>query len=831
MRYACFFIIYFLGASLLGQTTTIHGTVRDSKTKELLPFVNVAFQGTKVGVTTDMDGRFSIQSYYATDTLVASFVGYNLQKKKILKGKTQTVEFLMESSEVNLEAVVITASKKDENPAHAILKAVIDNKKINNKEKLDAYQYELYNKIQFSVRNLNPKVYDKKIIKGLSVVKNYLDTVNGNIDLPMFLTETMSDFYFKKSPKVKREFIKATKVSGVDNNSVSQFLGDMYQNINIYEDSWVLFNQSFTSPIHDLALWSYKYYLVDSAWINSQWCYKLDFVPKQKQANTFSGHLWIHDTTYAIKSVEAVLSEGANINWVKNFTIRQSFIQAEKEVWMLSKDELLVEFEMAEGKPGILGHKTTTYRQFLINQPKEEEFYKGNDEIIVLENSKQNNLTFWDSTRHESLSEKEANIYQMIDTIQKLPVYRTVFDLVQLFVMGYKVMGPIELGPYYTLYSFNPIEGNRFKIGGRTSNAFSTKIMLDGYLAYGLKDKQFKYGIGGMGFITKKPRQIVGFHYQKDLEQLGQGLDSWRQDNILSSVFRRNPATRLNGFEEYHFNYEYEWFYGLMNMVDVRKREIWPLGQVVFSKDVGSVYEIQVPSIRTFEWSLTTRFAYKERYVSGEFTRLSLGTKWPVMYFTYTMGLKGIWGSQYDYHRTTFRLQDYIHIHPIGYSVVNVEAGKVFGHLPYPLLEIHNGNETYSYDNTAFNLMNFYEFVSDQYASMSVTHHWNGFFLNKIPLLRKLKWREITQARGVYGQFNPHNLTELNMPATTSYFSKNKPYIEAGLGLENIFKFLRIDGIWRMTYIDPHYVNTYQSNINSTKIARWGIRGTIQIIF
>lgn len=831
MRSFLFFIFFISSCVLFSQITSVTGEVRDAKTGDLLPFVNVSFQGSKIGTSTDINGFYKLESSNPTDTLVVSFVGYNILKKKILKGRKQVVPCFLESSEISLDVVVVSASRKDDNPAHAILKRVIENKALNDREKLESYQYETYNKIEFAISNVKESMYKNKRFNGLRVIENYIDSSNGRMDLPMFITESMSDFYYRKSPNQKREFIKASHISGVQNTSVSQFLGDMYQNINVYDNVWVLFNQSFSSPINDLALWSYKFYLVDSAFIDGNWCYRLDFIPKREQENSFSGHLWIHDTTYAVKSFEAVLSKGANINWVKRFAIKQEYKQVQQDIWMLSQDELMIDFELSESSPGIVGHKTSCYRDFVVNKPQPDEFYEGTDDIIVVQQEADSGKKYLDAHRHLALNKKEAGIYEMIDTVQHLPVYRTVYDLVRLIVSGYKRLGLFELGPYYTFYSYNPIEGNRFRFGGRTTSLLYKHVMLEGYLAYGLKDKNFKYCLGGQFFITQKPRQILGLYYRKDLEQLGQGIDSWRQDNIMSSVFRRNPATRLNGFEEYLLSYKYEWFYGLMNTLELRKRSIWPLGQLQFQKNINDVYKIQVPNINTFELSLTTRFAYQEKYVAGTFNRVSLGTKWPVFYLTYSLGLKHVLSGQYNYQRVVFRMQDYIHIHPIGYSVLVLESGKVFGSLPYPLLEVHNGNETYSYDNTAFNLMNFYEFVSDQYASISLTQHFNGFLFNKIPLFKKLKWREIAQFRSVYGSFHPNNLEHLSLPITTSYFQKNKPYAEAGVGVENIFKFLRLDLLWRLTYIDQNYVQNYQSHLNSTNIARWGIRGTIQIVF
>ncbi len=814
---------------LLGQNTLIKGKVVDGITSEPLAYVNILFLKTNMGTVSDENGEYVLESTTPSDSILISLIGYETQKIKIKKNISQILNIKLKPSQINLRGAEVIGSKKDENPAHRILEQIIEHKELNNKKELASYEYEMYNKIQFDISNIKADLFDKAPMKSFGFVKNYIDSSSEKPSLPIFITESMSDFYYRKNPTSKKEFIKAAKISGIQNESVSQFLGDMYQDINIYEDYWILFNQSFTSPISKYALFSYKIYLTDSAIIDNHKCYKLDFYPKRKQEKTFKGYLWVVDSSYSIQYIEAQLASDANVNWVSKFFISQKFKQVNTNKWMIEKEELFVDFQLSKKMTGVSGKKTSTYRNIKVNQEKPNEFYDGMQDITVVDQVYNKDKAYWDQARHEKLTEREKSIYIMIDSIQDVPMYKSAVDIINMFVLGYKVIGPVEIGPYYTLYSYNAIEGNRFKIGGRTSNSFSSNIMLDGYLAYGTKDHKFKYGIGGIGFISKLPRRLLSMHYFKDVEQLGQGLNSWKQDNILASFLRRNPANRLNGYELWHFSIENEWFNGLSSTLHLRKKTIWPLGQLQFYSLSSSGEKIFTQQINTSEIAIETRFAFKEKYYLGQFDRVSLGTKWPIIKFNYTLGIKGLLNGQYNYQRISLTLSDDIHLPPFGYTKVMLEGGKILGQIPYPLLKLHNGNETYSYDNTAFNLMNFYEFVSDQYLNLSVAHHFNGIFLNKIPFLRKLKWREIAQARAAYGSLTSHNHL-LTLPATLSSLQK-RPYLEAGLGIENLFKVLRIDVIWRMTYIDKDYIQQYESNLNATKIAKWGLRGTLQILF
>ena len=824
-------LVFLLPFISFSQKTKINGRIIDAETKDPLAFVNIAFQNSKIGTTSDINGYYSIETYYATDSLVASFVGYMRLAKKVNIDKSQVIYFELQKSSVELKIIEVIGSKKDENPAHAIIRNVWRHKKANNREKLDAYNYEVYNKIEFDLNNLSEEFTNRKVYRPFKFVFQYIDSSEKKPFLPMFITETLSDFYYNKNPKSRKEVIKASKVSGMKNESISQFMGDMYQNVNIYDNYITMFNRSFMSPISNLGFFSYRYYLLDSVFVDNDWCYKIHFQPKRKSELTFVGDIWINDTTYAVKMIDAKMSGDANINFIYEFSVKQKYDQVEKEVWMLTKDELLVDFNIAKKTLGLYGRKTSTYRDFMINEPKENDFFSVAENVVFEENASNKTDEYWDKSRHEVLTDKEKAIYHMVDTIKEIPAFRTYLDIIQLVITGYHVKGLFEYGPYFTTFSFNPVEGARFRIGGRTSNKFSTRLMLETYLAYGTLDKRFKYGGGFMYFLSKKPRQFIGASYKNDVEQLGQGPNAWRQDNIIASVFRRNPASKLNGYEEFNAYFEREWFQGFSNRVDYTQRKIWPLGELVFEQTLNDGIVKDVQSFTTSEVSLLTRFAFKEKYVSGEFERVSLGTKWPVLALKYTTGLKGVLNSDYQYHKLQLVVSDKVLINPIGYSDFILETGKIFGRLPYPLLELHNGNETYSYDVTAFNLMNFYEFVSDQYISSTIVHHFNGLFLNKIPLMRKLKWREVGTIKGVLGSLEKENRTLLTMPPTISSL-ESKPYYEMGVGLENIFQFLRVDLLWRMSYINKDYVTTYNAARNEgAKIARWGIRGTIQVTF
>lgn len=800
----------------LTQKTIVHGIVTDAETGEPLPFVRVFFNNTKISTTTDLEGKYRLASYYATDSVGADFVGYKRQLFKIKKDKEQEVNFELEASVAGLKEVKVQAPKED--PAIAMWKKIIRNKDANNREKLESYEYEVYNKIEFDLNNITDEFTERKVFKHFNFIFENIDSSETKPYLPMFLSESLSRFYYRKKPKSEKEYVKATKVSGVENESISQFLGDMYQNVNIYDNHIPVFGKTFISPLSTLGRVYYNFYLQDSSLIDDDWCYNILFTPKRKQEPTFTGDFWVNDTTWAIKEVDATIADDANINFVNELRVRQEYDQVQKEVWMLTKDNLLIDFYISNKAMGFYGRKTTTYRDFLINQPKEDEFYSGANNIVVADNVNKKSDEFWEDVRHEPLDKNESSIYYMMDTLERIPQVRTYIDVVTMLITGYKEFGNVEFGPYSSLYSFNPVEGSRVRFGGRTTRKFSKKIEFSAYGAYGFKDFKFKYGGGFRAMVSQKPRQEIGAYYKYDVEQLGQSQNAFRQDYVLASILRTNPNNKLTLVEQYKAYYDREWFPGFSSKIIFKRSNMEPLGSLSYLREDNSGTTETIDNITSTEISYYTRFAYNEKFVSGTFDHISLGTKYPVLEAQYTYGIPDLFGGDYEYHKLESSVSHWFSLGLIGWIKYKVNAGKIWGTLAYPLLEIHPGNETYYLDRASFNTMNFFEFISDEYVSATGTWHMEGLFLNKIPLLRKLKWREVVSFRVVWGSYDPKHNSELLLLDNMNDLS-SKPFMEAGIGIENIFKVLRVDAIWRLSYL------------NHDNITKFGIRAMLDVDF
>lgn len=797
-----------LGLFTSAQSTKVSGVVTDAKTGETLPFVNIGFVDSRIGTVTDMDGHYALDTYYATDTLLFSFVGYSNRKVVVKKDKAQVLDVQMEASSAELMELVVRPT--GENPAWAILRRVVAQKPANNREKLSAYQYEAYNKIEFDLNNITEEFTQKKLFKPFAFIFENIDSTDAKPALPIFMTESISDVYYRQQPKTQREHIRGTKVSGIENESVGQFMGDMYQNVNIYENFLVIFGKNFISPIADGGRGFYDYYLTDSLWVDKYWCYKIEFKPKRVQELAFQGTLWINDTTYAVKHVQAGIAEGANLNFVQGFSVDQEYEQVQNEVWMLTRDHLVVDLNIIKdtGKKnknavqGFYGRRTATYRDFVINQPKDPEFYEGADQVVMAVDPLSLGADYWDTHRHVPLTEKENTIYHMVDTMKTIPRFRTYVDIVSTIISGYYVRGDIEYGPYFTVFSFNAVEGARFRVGGRTSNQFSKWVEFEGYTAYGTLDERFKFGIATRGFISKQPRLLYRLGYKHDIEQLGQSVNAFRNDNILGSVFRVNPNNKLTDVEQWRASLEREWFTGFTNEVMFRYRTLQPLGTLRYEKLGEDLALRNVNTIRTAEVSLNTRFLYHEKFVSGEFDRVSVGfNKYPTLELHVAYGAPGLLDGDYEYTKVVGRIYKRFQLGAAGWTRATLEGGKIWGTLPYPLLTVHSGNETLYLDDVSFNTMRFFEFISDRYIQLFAEHHFEGLFFNRVPLLRRLKWREVACFKAVAGDLDPKHYDELLL-LTNMYGLYNGPFMEASAGIENIFKVLRTDIIWRLRYND-----------------------------
>lgn len=795
--------------------TTITGKVTDANSGDPIPFANVVFKGSSIGTTTDFDGNYKLKTSTPTDSLQASYVGYKVKVKKVKPGVAQVINFQLDELSTGLAEVVITAG---ENPAFEILRRVDENRKEHDKRRLTAYEYEAYTKIEIDIDNMSDKFRKRKIVQKITQVLDSVDRIageDGKPILPLFISENVSKLYYRDNPRLKTENILKSKITGIgieDGDMVTQLVGSSFQEYNFYQHWLNIVGKDFISPIADGGRLYYDYDLIDSVYINGFYCYRIDFNPKSPQDLAFTGTMWITKHEYALKQVDATVGRSANLNFIEKIKIQQELDPTGDGAWLPVKNRVLIDVsELTQNTAGMLAKFYTSNKNIVIDKPREPSFYS---QAIVLDDHAYDNKDeeYWDTLRHEPLSSTEKSVYRMIDTLQNIPIVKTYTDLILLAVNGYYEVGKFEIGPIMSIASINNIEGFRFQPGFRTTEHFSKKWMLGMGLGYGFKDEQFKYNLNITRILERKHYTTLSFRTRKDLNRIGVDDEALADNYIFLAAQRWGKFRRGYYFDEHRINFQREFFKGFQQRVAVRYNTFSPafnFGYYSNPENHGHAEE----SFQTAEVVLEARFARDELFVQGQNIRYSLGvTNWPIITATYIHGLKGVFGSDFTYNKTRLSIDQPIRYGILGNGRAKITGEYIFEALPYPLLAYHLGNETAFYTTATYNLMNFGEFVSDSYASFQYQHNFEGFLLNRIPLMRKLKWRLVGSANVLYGGLSKKNkalLLEDNLlpdgrkSLAVGSLERGKPYVELGYGVANIFKFFRVDFMHRLTYL--HY--------------------------
>jgi len=782
----------------------INGKVEDINTSEGIPFAVILFPNTSLGTTADLDGNFIINTdKLPNDTLHIQALGYKAMNK-ILKKSQYDYNFIieMERAAASLNEFVVHAG---EDPAVVLMRKIIARKPFNNPDRTENYKYKAYNRLEADMQRINRRQFKKiPILKSYSFIFDNIDTTSDTKPfLPLYLTETLSDYYFQRHPKKQREFINASMIKGVNNQNVIKYLGSLYQNVNIYRNYLPVFDKKYVSPISDNGLFYYKYTIKDTEKAYGHNIILVQFTPRRPGENCFNGDFWVVDSVFAIQRMSMDVSKLANINWVDRVSLYQEFAPVDS-FWFPIKDKFVANFTIYDSKklPGFIGRKTTTYHDIVINDTSVTNVLdnpKWKEDVIKLDSAKDRSDAWWVKNRPDTLSKNEKSINKMVDTINNMPITTHYKHLITFLASGVQDVGPIQLGPYFYVYSHNPVEGNRYRLSLGTPRKIKD-AHVTAFLAYGDKDQRFKYGATGLWLLDRHPRMYLYGYYVHDIDQSTNYYDQLGSDNIFSSLFRKPGVPwKLAFSDDERFEFYKEYFSGFSHKLILQHREYTPYSPL---PSVGIFQDVNgnpSNSVTSSEVGLELRYAYKEKYIEGQYLRVYIGSKYPVIDLEVDAGIKDLLNSGYEYQKARFSITESINIPPFGHLYYNLFAGKYFGTLPYPLLEIHPGNEYYYYNQYAFEMMNSYEFISDQYAGFNIEHNIGGGIFNHIPVMKKLRWRQFWTAKGVIGSLSDAN-EQLNLNKGYPFRTlQGDPYLELGTGISNIFQIFRIDFDWRVT--------------------------------
>ena len=792
-----------------GRTTgyTIRGKVIDMNTNEGIPFAIVLFQHTITGATADMDGLFSFDlDQLPDDTLQIEALGYKTTTRLLSKGRHEyTLNIELERANNTLGEVVISAGGED--PAVYLMRNIIRHKPENDPDRLENYSYEAYNRLEADLQRLSQEQFKQMpFLKTYSFIFQNLDTASDTKPyLPLYLTETISDYYFRRKPKKQREYIKASMVKGVNNENVVKYLGTIYQNVNVYRNFIPVFDKKFISPISNEGLFYYRYKIKDTQVAYGHRIILVQFQPRRAGENCFVGDFWVADSVYAIQRMSMDVSKLANINWVDRVSLYQEFAPLDDDTtWFCIKDKFIANFTVYGSKklPGFIGRKTTTYHHIKINEPSIQDSLEKPEwkqDIVKSDSARTHADDWWLNHRPDSLSKNEKAIYKMVDTINNMRLTTVYKNTVTFLASGVKDVGWIQLGPYFYIYSNNPVEGNRFRVTLGTPRKLKDEHF-DAFLAYGSKDKRFKYGGSAFWIINRNPRMTLYGYYAHDVNQTTNYYDQLGSDNIFSTFFRKPGVPwKLAFSNDERIQFYKEYFGGFSHRFILQHEQYTPYAPLPSRNIFTDINNSPTANVTSSEAGIELRYAYKERYLEGQYTRVRMANKFPIFNFSVTAGLKGVLNSSYQYQKARFSITESINIPPLGHLYYNLFMGKYFGTLPYPLLEIHPGNEYYYYNKYAFQMMNNYEFLSDQYVGFNIEHNIGGGIFNHIPVMKKFKFRQFWTAKGVLGSLSDAN-QQLNLDKGYPFRTlQGQPYLELGTGVSNIFQIFRIDFVWRVT--------------------------------
>ncbi len=792
--------------------TEISGLVVDDNNGDSLEYVNVYFKGSIEGTVTDANGEFSIKTFGSFDSLTISAVGYQQQTILLSKEKSQYFSIRLKNQLVNLDEVVVLSG---ENPAWAIIRQAVKNKKNHDKRSLKAYEYQSYNRIEFDIDNINEKVKKRNMVKEIweSLDSTSLEIgANGNTILPVFLSETVSRYYVRNKPFARREEVQKSKVVGVlveDGAMISQLVGTAYQDYNFYQN-WLRFmEKEFVSPISDSWKIYYDYQIIDTLFIGNDRCYELDVFPNRVQDPAFNGKIWITTKDYALKKLDLTIDRATNLNFIDKIDLKQELIRTESGHWLPSNTSLVIDASnLSKDAASFLVKIDNTSSDWKVNIVKDKKYYTN--EVFIAEDFSIHSPEYWEAARPKSLTSDQLKTYLVIDTLLEIPRVKSFVGLLKLATTGYWRRGKVDIGPYLFAYANNNFEGHAFRLGMKTNEYFNRKITLQGYVGYGTKDEQMKYGFIGSYIIKRKPWTEFKIRSSRDLEQVGIG------SNLISTNYLFYAATRWQVFRRpYYLNdnsisIQTEPTKGLMHSITLRHEYYDPQFPFYYYENPGAQDSPLKSDISTSSLNISTRWARDEMFLQNGNERVSLGARrWPIIQANYTFGFKDVLDSDFQYHKVELVFKHKLRLGGFGESNYKLKGGHYFGQIPYLLLENHVGNESLFYTTGAFNTMNFFEFVSDQYVSFHYQHYFQGLLMNKIPLIRSLKWRILATANVLYGSLRQENIDIIspvdpdgNLTPGFNYLEKGLPYIELGYGIENIFKVLRLDGIHRITYRD-----------------------------
>ncbi len=806
--------------------TTITGIVRDSVNQEPIPYAAIFFKGSDKGLLANEKGEFNMTTSTNFISLSVSTMGYKEKEVFVNKGKTNELIIDIVPTGVALKEVVVNYKKdkysKKNNPAVIFMEKLRARRNLYNPKNHDYYSFDKHTKINLGLNNFSEEQKKNWIMKKFSFIFDYLDTseVSGKPILNVSVKEKISTEYFRKKPHNEKELIRGNKSAGIDEvfdqESIQRFLEDVFREVDIFGNDITIMQNRFVSPLSGIGENYYKYYLTDTIPVEGVNCIELSFVPFTPESFGFTGRIYVpvEDTTLFIKRVKLNVPKSINLNYVENIYMIQDYEKAPDGSRLKIKDDMTVEFQIMPSTQGLYARRLTKYRNHSFDAPQNAELFNQEGRTILAENALYMPEQFWNDNRQIPIKESENSISKMLVRLREVPAFYWTEKIVVTLISGYiptrEKNSKFDFGPMNTTISGNPVEGMRLRVGGMTTANLSKNLFSRGYLAYGVKDKKLKYQAElEYSFNDKKyhsmefPVHSIKASHSYDVDQIGQHYFFTNADNVFLA-FKRQTNDKMTYLRTSNLQYTLETQSGFSVSTSLKYDTQEATKWLPFVDGFGNIYK----KYNEASFNVTLRYAPGEKFYQTKNYRIPINLDAPVFTLTQTYAPRGLMNSLTTINKTEFSVQKRFWFSAFGYTDIILKAGKIWSEVNYPNLLIPNANLSYTIQPESYTLMNALEFANDQYLSWDLTYWANGAIFNRIPMLKYLKLREVFSFRGLYGKLSDKNNPEYNkslfrFPQNTNCKPmEKKPYMELGVGFDNIFTILRLDYVWRLTYRD-----------------------------
>lgn len=813
----------------------IYGTVHDSATHEALPYVSVYLQNSTDGCQTDKSGKFSFFTTNSYGTLVVSSVGYAEQHIPITPQTHYPLHIQLRPMTYELSEVEIKPKRKrytrKDNPAVELVQDIVKRRASYRLDSHDYYSRNRHELLTIALNDFENNAIQANMLKEGSIFQQYLDTslISGKPILNISSRELIGRDHYRKSPESHKKHIQARRRAGIDDfiseQEIEGVFEELFKDIDIFQNDIDLLKRRFVSPLSSFATSFYKYYIIDTLLIDNTPHIDLFFTPFNAASEGLTGHIYVTpDSTHFIRQVKISAHNDMNINFIRSLNINLHYSPSTCGTPLLDKESLIAEFEIAGDISGAYIKREVNYNNYLLDQVYDKEIFNHPESVVEDADSRTKDELFWIVNRIGHVSEKERTVGDMMALLRQSPLYYWTEKIISFIFTGYipiKEESPeFFYGPINTSISHNELEGLRLRTGGMTSAYLNPHLMGRFFAAYGFGDKRFKY-MGELEYSFKKKKEHINefpihslrLHYENDIYQYGQDYLYTNKDNVFLNL-KRIDNTQIGYLRKAEFSYNRE-FYNHFSYSLILRNKVYESSRFMAFETRLNGESHYIQELPQTELELNLRYAPGEKFTQHKWDRNSLLPERPIFTLSHSMAFKDVLGSQFTCHHTEASARKRFWLSAFGHIDAVIKGGRVWNDVPYPLLIIPNANLSYTLQKESFALMNPMELVADNYISWETIYYMNGALFNRLPLIKRLGWREVIDFKGFYGSLRPGNMPNAinsqglfmlpiptNQTSTERTYLTNIPYMELSFGIENIFKVLEVDYVRRLTYLD-----------------------------